>query len=190
MCPDGVLVADDDRTVSRAVGAAIRRGEPPATVALLGGDLARTCGARRTDAPVAGTAVHEVPLDLGSVLVDGEIHHFAAHLIARRSWLRGRIVAVMNAQYLGEWDVAPRSHPNDGKLDVLDADLSLGDRLKARGRLASGTHVPHPAISERRVTATQIDLDDGMRVWLDGECLGPARTLSLRVIPDAWTAVI
>ncbi len=39
----------------------------------------------------------------------------------------------MNAQFLGRWDVAPRGHPNDGRLDVLDADLPLDERLQVRG---------------------------------------------------------
>lgn len=189
-CPDDVAAAPDDRTAARAVGAALRNDRPPPVMALLAGDLARTCGARRTEIPAAGTPVQQLPLDIASVLVDGAVHHFVAHLVARRSWWRGRLLAVMNAQYLGRWDVAPRSHPNDGKLDLFDADLSLGDRIKARSRLSSGTHVPHPGIAQRRVAAVQVDLDAGTKVWLDGECVGAARSLSIRVIPDAWTAVV
>ena len=131
-----------------------------------------------------------LPVDLGEVLVDGSLHFFVAHLVARRSWLRGRIVAAMNAQFIGRWNVAPRSHPNDGRLVLIDADLSLGDRLKARSRLPSGTHLPHPDISERRIKAVQLDLAPGTKVWLDGECIGPARALSIRVVPDALQVVV
>ena len=87
-------------------------------------------------------------------------------------------VVAMNAQWLGSWDVAPRSHPNDGLLDVFDGDLPLGERLKARSRLPTGTHVPHPGIAERRVAAVQIELDRPTPVWLDGERVGSARALS------------
>ena len=38
----------------------------------------------------------------------------------------------MNAQWLGDWDLGPRSHPNDGLLDVTDGTLPFGDRWKAR----------------------------------------------------------
>ncbi len=124
------------------------------------------------------------------MLVDGRLHWFVAHLVARRSWWRGRVVAAMNAQHLGEWDVAPRGHPNDGKLDVLDADLPLGQRWQVRSRLRLGTHVPHPGIEERHVAALQVDLVPGSRVWLDGEVVGPARSLSLRVEPDALRCVV
>jgi diacylglycerol kinase family enzyme len=95
----------------------------------------------------------------------------------------------MNAEFLGKWDVAPRSHPNDGLLDTFDVTMSVGDRIKARSRLATGTHLPHPQIKQRRVSALQIDVD-GLDVWLDGERIGPAKTLSIRVEPDALLCVV
>ena len=126
----------------------------------------------------------------GSVLIDGRQHWFVSHLVARRSWWRGRVLAVMNAQWMGTWDVAPRSHPNDGLLDVFDSDLSLGDRWKARQRLRTGTHVPHPGIAQRRVAALQVELGEPLGIWLDGERVGDGRTLSIRVEPDALICVV
>jgi diacylglycerol kinase family enzyme len=133
-----------------------------------------------------------VPADLGSVLVDGVQHWFVAHLVARRSWWRGRIVAAMNAEFLGGWDVAPRAHPGDGLLDVVDvaAAMPLGDRLRARRRLPSGGHVPHPAIAVSRRPAVQLDFDRTTPVWLDGERVGDARRLSIRVERDALVCVV
>ena len=101
-----------------------------------------------------------------------------------------RVVAVMNAQFLGNWDVAPRSHPADGRLEVLDAQLSLSERMQARRRLPTGTHLPHPAIATRSVRAWQTDLDPGTEVWLDGVALGRARHLSVRVEPDSLVVVV
>jgi hypothetical protein len=49
--------------------------------------------------------------------------------------------------------------------------------------------VPHPQIKQRRVAAVQVDVD-GLDVWLDGERVGPARTLSIRVEPDALICVV
>jgi diacylglycerol kinase family enzyme len=88
--------------------------------------------------------------------------------------------------------VAPRGHPNDGRLDVLEVgpDFGLGDRWKARSRLRTGTHVPHPGITERHVSALQVELAPGTRVWLDGEPIGPARSLSIRLEPDALRCVV
>ena len=98
----------------------------------------------------------------------------------------------MNAEYLGGWDVAPRAHPGDGLLDVVDAaaGLSLVDRLKARRRLPAGSHVPHPRISVTRRPARQRELTAPTPVWLDGEPVGEARNLSLRLEPDALTCIV
>jgi diacylglycerol kinase family enzyme len=130
------------------------------------------------------------PIDLGAVLVDGTIHWFVAHLIARRSWWRGRVVAAMNAQWLGPWDLGPRSHPNDGLLDVSDGDLSLSDRWKARSRLATGTHLPHPHIAVHRIASLALDLDPPLDIWLDGERIGRGGNVVVRTEPDALTVVV
>ena len=90
----------------------------------------------------------------------------------------------------GRWDVAPRAHPGDGLLDTLDLQLSLGDRLKARQRLPSGTHVPHPGIRERRVGALQVSFARPLDVWLDGERVRRATHLSLRLEPAAVRCVV
>jgi len=183
---DGVLVRSDAEA-RRTLTAARRAREPFPALGLLSGDLARTCGATGDEARLRGPDAQRLPVDLGEVLVDGVLHVFVAHLVARRSWWRGPVLVAMNAEFLGDWDVAPRSHPNDGRLDLLQADLPMGDRWKARARLRTGAHVPHPGISERRVRAEQVDLPPGTRVWLDGELLGPARALSIRCVPDALT---
>ena len=185
---DGVLVRSDAEARG-GVTAARRAGGPVPALGLLGGDLCTAVGGTGDERRLreGGTVL---PVDLGSVLVDGRLHWFVAHLVARRGWWRGRVVAAMNAQHLGPWDVAPKGHPNDGKLDVLDGDLGLGDRWKARSRLRTGTHVPHPGITERHVAAIQVELPPGTNVWLDGEPLGEARTLSIRVEPDALRCVV
>jgi hypothetical protein len=186
---DGIVVRSDAEARA-AVTAAHRSGAPLPTLGLLGGDLCRALGGTGDEARLRSPEAMTLPVDLGAVLVDGRLHWFVAHLVARRGWWRGRVVAVMNAQHLGPWDVAPRGHPDDGRLDVLDGDLPLGDRWKARRRLRTGTHVPHPAIAERHVAALQLELAAGVHVWLDGEDLGPARTLSIRVEPDALSCVV
>jgi diacylglycerol kinase family enzyme len=128
---------------------------------------------------------------VGSVLVDGRLHWFVAHLIARRSWWFGRTIAVMNAQYLGDLDLGPRAHPGDGLLDITDGTLPLGDRFRARRRARTGTHLPHPALETSRQPAAQFDLTPALDVWLDGDRVARGcRELSVRVEPGALTVVI
>jgi hypothetical protein len=172
------------------VTAARRAKEPIPPLGLLGGDLCKTLGGTGDEGRLHSEAAMQLPVDLGAVLLDGRLHFFVAHLVSRHGWWRGRVVAAMNAQYLGRWDVAPRGHPNDGRLDVLDADLPFDERLQVRGRLKAGTHVPHPRIDERHVTALQLDLDRPTPVYLDGEAAGSATQLSLRMEPDALVCVV
>jgi hypothetical protein len=188
LAADGVLVRSDAE--ARAVVEQARRaGESIPPLGLLGGDLCRTLGGTGDEARLRSSDAMQLPIDVGAVLVDGRLHWFVAHLIARKHWWRGRIFAAMNAEFLGRWDVAPRSHPNDGILDTFDVTMPLSERLKARARLPTAEHAPHRGIKERRVGAVQVDVE-GLDVWLDCERIGPARTLSIRVEPDAVICVV
>lgn len=186
---DGVVVRSDAE--ARHIVTSFRRANLTVpSLGLLGGDLCTTLGGSGDETRLHSSEAMTFPVDLGSVLIDGRLHWFVAHLVARRSWWHGRVVAAMNAQYLDRWDVAPRGHPNDGRLEILDADLALGQRFLARRRLPLGTHVPHPDIEVHRVAALQIDLDRPTPIELDGERVGFGQQLSIRVEPDALRCVI
>jgi len=180
---DLVVVADDVEAgalVQRLRGA----GEPLPPVGLLAGDLRRTLG---------GMPVRELDREVGSFVVDLGVAElddrpcwFVSHLVARRSWWVGGLLAVMNAEFLGRWDVAPRSHPNDGRLDVLRVHrMRPGQRWQAWRRLPTGTHVPHPSIATERVTTLDVTFDEPTPVRLDGADAGAARHLAVHVEPDA-----
>jgi YegS C-terminal NAD kinase beta sandwich-like domain len=191
LADDGVVVRSDAEA-RRIVERARRSGERPPPLGLAGGDLCRTLGGRGDVDRLRSSDAVRLPVDLGAVLLDGRLHWFVAHLVARRSWWRGPLLAAMNAEFLGDWDVVPRAHPNDGLLDmvVVGAGMSLADRIKARRRLPIGGHVPHPAIDQSRRPAFQIAFDRPTRVWLDGERIGVATNLSVRIEPDALVCVV
>jgi YegS C-terminal NAD kinase beta sandwich-like domain len=190
--PSPRVTARSDAEAAQAVEQARRGGSPLPVLVLLGGDLCRTVGGTGVTAHAAGPDAVALPCDVGSVLLDGRLHWFVAHLVARRSWWRGRLFAAMNAQFLGRYDVAPRGHPGDGRLDVLDVDPTFGlaDRVKAWRRLPTGTHVPHPRIRVRSTAALQTTFDPPLRVWLDGVDHGEVSNVSLRVEADALTVVV
>ena len=187
--PADLVVVRSDAEARHVLEEARRTGADLPPLGLLGGDLCRTLGGRGDEARLrdAGT---RATVDLGVALLDGRRHLFVAHLVLRRSWWRGRVTAVMNAQFVGPWDVAPRAHPGDGRLDVLDGDLGPGDRWKARSRLATGTHVPHPGIAQSRPAAWTVELDRPTPAWIDGERVTEARRVAVRLEPDAVTVVV
>jgi hypothetical protein len=188
--PDGVIV-HSDAEARLAVEAARAAGEPPPTLGLLGGDLCKTMGGLRDEDRLRSDEAITFPVDLGSVELDGgESRCFVAHAIVRGPVWIGRAVVVMNAQWVGEWDLGPRAHPNDGLFDVTDGALPLGDLGKARRRARTGTHLPHPALRTSRVSQLEVDLDRPRSVWLDGTRVGRARRITVRVEPDALRVVV
>jgi hypothetical protein len=187
---DGVVVRTD--AAARAeVAAARAAGRPVPPLGLLGGDLCRTVGGRGDETRLRSPEAQQLPVDLGVAVLDGgEPQVFVAHAVARHSWWRGRVVVAANAAFVGGRNLAPRAHPNDGRLDLLDGDLRTGDRLKAWRRLATATHVPHPGIAERRVRQVTLRFERPVPVRLDGDVVGRCRVLELVVEPDGLLVVV
>jgi hypothetical protein len=179
--PETAAAAGDDAAAARLLA-----DRAAATVLVAAGDLVRTVGGASS-----GSTVRRYPVDLLDVVADGRIRVALAHVVVRRrglfGWWRGPLRAVMNVGLLGDWDVAPRAHPNDGRLDVVevDAGMSVGDRWRARPRLPTGTHIPHPAISitTRRNVAWRFE--SPMHLWIDGVASGRVRELAVDIRPDA-----
>ena len=190
--PAGVRTVHGDAEVRAVVIAARTAGTALPTLALLGGDLMKTVGGTGDATRLRGD-VPLLPIDVVRVDTPGrDTTYCVAHLVARRSWWRGQIVAAMNAQHIGSWDVTPRGHPNDGRLDLVTvaASMSIRDRWRARRRLPQGTHVPHPDIVVRQVSSTTIGFNRATRLWIDGERWGTATSITLTVESDALLVVV
>ncbi len=192
---EGVVVGSDGEA-RQVVEAARRERRPPPVLGLVGGDLFRTLGgshgAKRPgdgEARLRSDGGVVFPADLGEVLLDGRLHFFVAHLVARsRLWTRAFVA--MNGQWRGDWNLGPRAHPGDGLLDTYDVHLKASQLLPVRSRLHHGTHLPHPGIKEQRTGAIQVYLEAALAVEADGQSIGRGRRLALRVEPDALTVVV
>jgi hypothetical protein len=185
--PDDVRFAGTDA----AVAAALTDGSG-APVALTGGDLHRTVGGRD---PLGLTELLELPIDLLHVTLDGGPSRPAcAHVtmqrpLTRGGWWRGEVVMVMNAEFIGEWHIVARGHPNDGRAEVCAwaADFGLRQRWEARRRLPGNRHVPHPQIETRSIRHRVWNFDAPMHVVIDGVPAGTARRVDVVVEADAAT---
>src|SRR5437764_4051723 len=112
---DGVVVRSDAE--ARAVIERARaEGRPFPPLGLLGGDLCRSLGGPGDEPRLRSADAVTFPVDLGEALLDGRLHLFVAHLVARTRWWTRAFVA-MNAQWVGGWNLGPRAHPDDGLLD-------------------------------------------------------------------------
>lgn len=182
--PDGLRIAVDDADLARLLtdGSSL-----PTAVA--SGDMWRTVGAASVS---DRDRLNELPLDLIDVGIDDEETVAVSHVIARLphhrgGWWRGPVIAVMNAEFFGRSEVAPRGHPNDGRVEsfVVDSAMSFRQRLGVRARLRNASHLPHPQITTRSTRAAEfVDLPN-LRILVDGQDRGCAQRLSVRVRPDA-----
>ena len=188
--PAGGVVVRTDAEARHVVEAAKFRGEAIPALGLLGGDLCKTLGGPGDERRLRSADGMTFPVDLGHVVVDGREHWFVAHAIARGPAWIGRVVAVMNAQWLGDWDLGPRAHPGDALLDVTDGALPLGDLAKARRRVKLGTHLPHPGLATSRVPRLEVTFERSRTLWLDGQRVGRCRSFEVTVEPDALRVVI
>jgi hypothetical protein len=190
--PDLVVVHSDDE-LARAISK--ERASP---IGVGGGDLARTLGVTPSSAAslLNRPTVNEYLIDLLAVRLDGAEEPIlaCAHVLARSPWsgghwLRGRILVVMNAEFIGDWDIAPRGHPNDGRVEVVDvaASMTARERLAARRRLPTGTHVPHPSIATTSVRTGTWEFERPLDVVIDGRRSDRASRLSIDVLADAAT---
>lgn len=175
------VVVGSDRALSHALEECRKAQREFPVIGVTAGDLCHTLGG-------TGALQNEFVIDVGEALVDGRHRYFIAHAVVRdRRWHHAMVA--MNAQWLGEWNLGPKGHPNDGVLDTYEATLSFAERLKVRKRLPSGTHLPHPKIQQKRTDHRPVDLLPRQRVYLDGEDLGSARHVLLRLLPDALRVI-
>jgi diacylglycerol kinase family enzyme len=176
---DTLEVRNDDE-----LAAALSCGDPRPLL-IRGGDLHRSVGA-----PRGAAATTRLPIDVIDVTADDRRLTAVAHVVARRrgriGWWRGPIIALMNVDHRGRWDAAPRAHPNDGWLDVIEVDeaMSWRSRWQAWRRLPTGSHLPHPDIGTRRSRAEMFTFDEPLALWVDGVERGTVRSLSVAVRPD------
>lgn len=183
--PVDVVFAAEDSSVARF---------PTSHVLPTGGNLWRSLGSPvRKD---AGDECTELTLDVLQCTVTGPsgiIEVMAVAQVVVGSWFApGGMTVITNVGTLGELNIAPRAHPNDGEFDVftLDRGTSMRQRLIARKRAVTGTHVPHPSMSVRR--ARNIDIDRRARepLFIDGDEFGPWMRVTVGIRPDFMTVLV
>jgi hypothetical protein len=187
----GQLSAQDPVVDSDAAAAGFVRLDDtasPVTVGIQAGDLARTLGVRP---PVRPGPKHLVPVDAIVVsLDDGPELTAVANVVVGQLRLGSEVVALMNAAFVADRNLAPRAHPGDGLVDEVSLRLPVSDRRQAWTRMATGTHVPHPGIKIRRRSEGVVELTKSRRVKVDGVAVGKARTLRYRLVPQALVVAV
>lgn len=103
---------------------------------------------------------------------------------------RATSLLVMNGQYLRGHDVSPRGHPGDGVAEAQLYALPPTTRRPMRARLATGAHLPHPAITIRRAHHLLVRAGRPVPVEIDGTPAGRTTELELTVRPAAYRLLV
>ncbi len=187
----GAPVVGNDAELRAHVERARRAGPAPIEeIGVLGGDLCKTLGGPGDLDRLAGDLATRVLLDVVRAELDGAPHWFVAHLVAHQPGRVGEAAVAMNAEWLGDWKLGPRAHPGDGLVDVTFGQLGWQQRLAARKRAATGTHLPHPKLRVERSATVSFTFRRATPVLLDGEHVGRFRHVALVVEPDALPVVL
>jgi hypothetical protein len=175
--PPDLVCVQGDRELAAALSA-----PHSSPLQVTSGDLARTIGSHRPRHPEAPW--RRVPIDQIEVTTEHGTITAVAHVILRRSWWRGPVVAICNSEYLGTWDIAPRAHPGDGLIDVVEvaASMSARARFQAWRRVPTGTHLPHPDLRSRQVESASWEFPRPVRVIVDGHRWVRARQITVKVL--------
>lgn len=186
--PAGLRMFDDDRSVGRWLRSL--SAPPTEPIGVRGGDLARTMGGGGPGRFEG--VVMQAPVDLLRVTLDDREVLALSHVVLRGRCWSGRVVMLMNAQFLGRRDVAPRSHPNDGRVDVLEVQSSMPIRARVQAvrRSVRGTHVPHPAIVTRQTREWSAVFQRPLACWVDGDRLGRFSEVRVEVVPDCLVVCV
>jgi hypothetical protein len=160
-----------------------------------GGDIAHSLG--DPPPPGMGSNCTEVPIDalrVSLTLKSGSTRtQIAASHVMIGTWLRGRFVCVSNGGFIGPWNVSPRAHPNDGFLDLMSVDSSMGlqQRLLARKRSVLGTHTPHPLVETSRTRSIEFSsLSRSEPLCVDGQKIRSWACVQVEIVPDYWRLLV
>ena len=105
--------------------------------------------------------------------------------------VEGMLVSVANNTSLGGgMTVAPGALLDDGLLDVFIVHrISRIEFLRVFPRVFRGTHTTHPAVEFVRARSVEIDADDSIVAYADGERVGPL-PIRVHVVPGALKVLV
>jgi len=99
-------------------------------------------------------------------------------------------VVIANGQFLRGADVVPRGHPGDGRLEIQIYTVAPLARSSVRHRLATGSHLPHPAIRSLSGHEVLIVTRSPSPLEVDGVARGRSSRTRVHGEPQAFRLVL
>ena len=99
-------------------------------------------------------------------------------------------VVIAIGQFRRGLDLVPRGHPGDGRAEVQVYAVPARERRALRARLATGTHVPHPQITQRSGARITVSVDRRVPVEIDGRPSPAIDLVDATVVPNAYRILL
>ncbi len=183
--PHDVVIASDEASAAQAFRNGARY------VALQSGDLLRALG--KGDGIGAATLAGNclvLPCDVFRVTLDEHTEVVAVSSVMVGSRWKPRWW-VTSGGFLGDLNVAPRAHPNDGFADALRFDdVTMRTLWAMRRRMRLGDHLPHPRLTMTRAAEVLWQGARSAPVWVDGKLHGRFRNVQIVVQSDAFSLCV
>jgi len=99
-------------------------------------------------------------------------------------------IVIATGQFRRGLDLVPRGHPGDGRAEVQVYCVRARERPELRARLATGTHVPHPGITQRSGARIDVTADRRVALEVDGRPESATDLVRIRVEPNAYRLLL
>jgi len=195
--PSDLQVGADDFAASEKITQLFDASITPINLAIVHSVMARALGIK--GANLGSSTLLKTQFDLIQAIFtpvenraaknsDIESHrYFVGNAFIGKSRLHGVRVGVMNSSFDKKRDWAPRAHPNDGRLDVIEFQerIKFRQRMVAIRRMKSGTHLPHPNIRYHQATEYSADCSEVPYLFIEGQNVGRISSCRFVIVPDA-----
>ncbi len=129
-------------------------------------------------------------IDLGKVTTEQDSYIFASYckILDRRAPWRGKVI--VNSQLIAGRRLAPKAHPGDGSLELIESSLSFRQALLARRKAKLGDHLPHPDLGIKRVQNLKYHFEESKKLVIDNQFIGYHKFIEFEVLPHAITIIV
>jgi hypothetical protein len=189
--PSDLQLVADDVAACEVVSKCVIESSSTLNLSILKSDMARTLGitgATNLNSQMLCTKFDVIEATYVLTKSEETIRRcFIGRAFISEKLFFGRTIAVLNSSFVGNRDWAPKAHPNDGKLDLveLDGSMNVRQRLTALKLMKSGSHLPHPKIRYNQLSEYEYATDRSASLSIEGVRIGSIRHCFFRVLPDA-----
>tara|TARA_B100000686_G_C16459140_1_gene796163 strand:+ start:66 stop:686 length:621 start_codon:yes stop_codon:yes gene_type:complete len=159
-------------------------------IGLTSGDLHSSLGGNLSVQRTVANKTTACNIDLGKVTTEQDSYIFASYckILHRYAPWKGKVI--VNSQLIAGRRLAPKAHPGDGHLELIESSLTFRQALLARRKAKLGDHLPHPDLKIKRVHNFKYDFEESKKLVIDNQFIGYHKFVEFEVLPHAITIIV